>query len=204
MWSFLGSIVNGFLLLRDFFGYVIPGAVLLAIVGWFYVDPSQLPMSGESIWGRTIAVITASYTVGHVLAAIGYSLYNGFDKLKNENGGGTEAASATDADVVYFRYLYPSMFIESDRRETLTILRVGLSVALLIGGCFIPIQPLRTTLVVTGLFMFCNAYFSRQQAGNYRDATIAAARAAEQKPVPIFPWGGGGKTDDGKTSKDEP
>jgi hypothetical protein len=198
MWSFLGSIVNGFLLLRDFFGYVIPGAVLLAIMAWFYADPCLLTMSGKLIWGSTIAVITASYIVGHVLAAIGYSLYDWYD-----GGTASTSASATDADVVYFRYLYPSMFIEADRRETLTILRVGLSVALVIGGCFIPIQPLRTTLVVTGLLMFCNAYFSRQQAGNYRDATIAAARAAEQKPVPIFPWGGGGKTDDGKTSKDE-
>jgi hypothetical protein len=187
MWSFLGNLVNSFLLLRDFFGYVIPGAVLLAIMAGFgYADPSRLP-SIESIWVSMIAVITASYIVGHVLAAIGYSLYDWFDKLKHRT-------PASDTDVVYFRYIYPSMFIESDRRETLTILRVGLSVALVIGSYFIPIQLISRISVVTGLFMFWNAYDSKQKADKYRHATIAAAKVAKQNDVPIFPWGGG-KTD---------
>jgi hypothetical protein len=55
MWSFLGGLVKGFLLLRDFFGYVIPGAVLWAIVAYSSgaEDLSQLPLNaGHHVAGK--------------------------------------------------------------------------------------------------------------------------------------------------------
>jgi hypothetical protein len=190
MWSVFGSIISGFVLLRDLFGYIIPGALLLGIFRWSGVDTSILPIS-DNIWVRIAVVIAACYAISHVLAAIGYVLYDLYDRLM-----GRKAPSNTK-DVVYYRYLYPSMFIEYDRRDTLTIMRVGLSMALIIGAWSLPARPFGFSLVL-GLFMFWNAYLSRGKAAEYLDATLAAAKDAEQKPIPPFRWGaGGGNSKDG-------
>jgi uncharacterized protein YqgC (DUF456 family) len=76
MWSLLGSLIGNFLLLRDLFGYAIPGAVLLAIADYIErPDLANLPLINDSVWIKLVAAVTASYVVGHVLAAIGYTLY---------------------------------------------------------------------------------------------------------------------------------
>jgi hypothetical protein len=199
MWSFLGSLINSFLLLRDFFGYVIPGAVLWAIVAYSFGtgDLSHLPFSGESIWLRAAAAITASYVVGHVLAAIGYSLYEWLDEAWHQikHPKQTKPVTNTEANTIYYRYLYPSMFIEADRRETLTILRVALAVALLVGAYFLPSWLGQGAALLAGGFMLWNGYMSRQGAAGCRNATIDAARLAKANNVPIFHWGSGSKSD---------
>ena len=202
MWSFLGSLINGFLLLRDFFGYVIPGAVLWAIVAFSFGvgDMWQLPWPAEPIWARAVIAITASYVVGHVLAAVGYSLYDWFDaawhRIKHPKQ--TKPANNTEMNTIYYRYLYPSMFIEADRRETLTILRVALAVALLIGVCFLHSRFGQGAALAAGAFMLWNGYRSRQEAARCRNSTIDAGRLAKAGNIPIFHWGGDGKTDGGE------
>jgi hypothetical protein len=201
MWSFLGSLVNGFLLLRDFFGYVIPGAVLWAIVAYSSgaEDLSHLPLADESIWVRAVIAITASYVVGHLLAAVGYSLYEWFDEAwhRIKHPKLPKPLTTTETNTIYYRYLYPSMFIEADRRETLTILRVALAVALLIGAYFPHSQLGQGAALVAGAFMLWNGYKSRQTTASYCNSTIDAARLAKANNVPIFHWGGDGKTTDG-------
>jgi hypothetical protein len=197
MWSLLGSLIGSFFLLRDFFGYVIPGAVLWAIVAYSFGigDLSQLPLSAESIWVRAVTVITASYVVGHVLAAIGYSLYEWFDeawrKIKHPNQA--KPVTNTEMNTIYYRYLYPSLFIEADRRETLTILRVALAMALLIGVYFLDSRLGQGVAVAAGAFMLWNGYMSRQSAAACRNSTIDAARLAKANNIPIFHWGGESK-----------
>jgi hypothetical protein len=202
MWNFLGSLIKSFLLLRDFFGYVIPGFVLLVIVVRCVgeVDLSHLPLVADSISVTAVIAITASYIIGHVLAAVGYSLYDWFDQgrqtLKNPKQPSSPAP--TDANVLYYRYLYPSMFIEADRRETLSILRVGLAVAFIAGG-FLPHSHLVQALAIAvGLFMLWNGYGSRKRAAAYRNSTIDAARLAKANNIPIFPWSGDGGDDEAK------
>jgi hypothetical protein len=198
VWSFLGGLVNGFLLLRDFFGYVIPGAILWAIVAYSFGagDLSQLPLQGESIWVRAIIAITASYVVGHLLAALGYSLYEGLDEVMHriKHPKQPKPTTSTEMNTIYYRYLYPSMFIEADRRETLTILRVALAVALLIGAYFLRSPLGQGAALVAGALMLWNGYSSRQVTASYRNSTIDAARLAKANNVPIFHWGGDGKT----------
>lgn len=134
MWSLLGSLINNFLLLRDLFGYAIPGAVMLGIAGYFgVIDYSKLPLAGEAAWLKAIAAVTASYAVGHVLAAIGYAPYDVYYMIVKRFCR-TSGQDETESDPLYYRYIYPSMFIEADRRQTLTILRIGLSVALILGA----------------------------------------------------------------------
>ena len=205
MWNLLGSLISGFLLLRDFFGYVIPGSVLLAVAARCLggVDFSHLPLVADSIWVTAVLAITASYVIGHILAAIGYSFYDGLDRAWQKFKGPTEptAPAHTEANVLYYRYLYPSMFNEADRRETLTILRVALAVALL-AGSFLPhshiVQALATAV---GLFMLWNGYASRQRAAACRNATIDAARLAKANNIPIYHWGGDGGIDEAKEAR---
>jgi hypothetical protein len=201
MWSLLGSLISSFLLWRDFFGYVIPGAVLCAFVAYSFGvgDMAQLPWPAESIWIRAVAAITASYVAGHVLAAVGYSLYDGFDEAwhKIKPSRQTKPVTNTQTNTIYYRYLYPAMFIEADRRETLTILRVGLAVALMIGAGFLHAGLGQGVALAAGAFMLWNGYLSRQSAASCRNATMDAARLAKANNVPIFPWGSDGKAADG-------
>jgi hypothetical protein len=202
MWSLLGSLIKGFLLLRDFFGYVIPGAVVWGVVAYASgaQDLSQLPLAAESIWVRAVIAVTASYVVGHVLAALGYSLYDGVDQVWHRIKHPMRPRPVTNAETntVYYRYLYPSMFIEADRRETLTILRAALAVALLVGVYFLHSPLGQGVALAAGLFMLWNGYRSRVSAASCRNSTIDAARLARANNVPIFQWGGEGKTADGE------
>jgi hypothetical protein len=206
MWTFLGSLVKGFLLLRDFFGYVIPGAVLWAIVAYSSgaEDLSHLPLAAESIWVRAVIAVTASYVAGHVLAALGYTLYDAFAWVLHQVERPRQPRPATtETNTIYYRYLYPSMFIEADRRETLTILRVALAVALLIGACFLHSPLGQGGALAGGLFMLWNGYASRANALSCRNSTIDAARLAKANNVPIFHWGGDDKPADGGEAHDQ-
>jgi hypothetical protein len=90
------------------------------------------------------------------------------------------------------------MFIEADRRETVTILRVGLAVALLAGACFLHSPLGQGGALAGGLFMLWNGYASRASAVSCRNSTIDAARLAKANNVPIFHWGGDDKPADGE------
>jgi hypothetical protein len=204
MWNLLRSLIKGFLLLRDFFGYVIPGSVLIAIVArWLGVDFLHMPPAADSIWVTAVLVIIASYVTGHILVAVGHSFYAGLDRAWEKLRGPTKAAAPTpsEGNVLYYRYLYLSMFIEADRRETLTILRVGLAVALLGGGWLPHSHLVQALAIAAGLFMLWNGYGSRQRAVACRSATIDAARLAKANNIPIFDWGGRDGVDKDKEAK---
>jgi hypothetical protein len=198
MWSLLGSLISSFLLLRDLFGYAIPGAALLGITGYLEVpDYSKLPFVNEPVWLQAVIGTTASYVVGHVLAAIGYLPFDikiWIDRWRFGAAQRTERNQKV-VDQLYKRYLYPSMFIEADRRETLTILRICLSVAL-IATAFLPHLPssLELPTLLLGLFMFLNAYVSLWVAGQYGALSRAAADEAKRDNIPFFKWSGGGSS----------
>jgi hypothetical protein len=90
------------------------------------------------------------------------------------------------------------MFIEADRRETLTILRAALAVALLFGSYFLHSPVGQGAALGAGLLMLWIGYVSRRSAANCRDSTIDAARLAKANNVPIFHWGGDDKPADGQ------
>jgi hypothetical protein len=208
MWSLLGSLISSFLLLRDLFGYAIPGAVLVAIATYPELsDPNrlQLPLANEPTWFKLIVAVTGAYVIGQVLATIGYTLYTNkkVQSLLNwitvrYNGQIPAQPDPTmDVDALYFRYLYPSIFLEVDRRDTLTILRVALSIAFVLSACLPNVVVLlRIAFLLIGLFMFWNGYMSRGIAANYRKATVEAARKAETNKIAIFRWSGGDESVD--------
>src|ERR1700761_3029838 len=169
MWSLLGSLISNFLLLRDLFGYAIPGAVLLAIADYIETpDLTLLPFGNDSLWVKAVVLVTAAYVVGHVLAAVGYTFYAIVGLIPPLAMPPEEVG-----EISYFKYLYPSMFLESDRRETQTILRVTLAVALLAAAC-LPDETacLRWPLAVFGLFLLWNGYHSVRQVRYYKTAVL--------------------------------
>jgi hypothetical protein len=220
MWSLLGSLISNFLLLRDLFGYTIPGAVLL---GSFYYferpDLSRLPQTiHQSVWIKIVIFVTAAYVVGHVLAAIGYTLYDckdwlakrraaskmpvthlGHKKVEEEKERREEKRKSEIIDSLYFRYLYPSMFIEADRRETLTILRVTLSIALIAIVC-LPDSPtiLRIGSLVLGILLLFNGYFSLRKATEYAALGSKAGQRGQDNNIPVFRWSAGSPSNNAK------
>jgi hypothetical protein len=212
MGNLLAALVKNFLLLRDLFGYVIPGAVLLAFAAYANSpNLSNLPLSDESIWLRAVIAITGSYVVGHVLAVIGYALYDFYDcklmrsaltricpRLRRYLAVPYEPPDDTIWHW-YYRYLYPSMFTEFDRRDTQTILRLALSVALvIIGGLLFAGYPPTTNslivkclVLVTGLFMFFNTYCWRRANAKVGSRVLEAARRAEAMRIPLLDWRNG-------------
>jgi hypothetical protein len=189
MWSLLGSLISSFLLLRDLFGYAIPGAVLLGSVDYFEKpDFSNVPMIHESVWLEFVVAVTASYVVGHILAAIGYLPYDICTGKRT-----FEAPTQQAKDALFYRYLYPSMFIDADRRETLTILRICLSVAIILVALLPAFPaPFRVLALVIGAFMLGNAYLSLAVAKRAGDAALEAAKAAKAANIPYFNWSSDG------------
>jgi hypothetical protein len=104
-----------------------------------------------------------------------------------------KAGDLKTAESLYYRYLYPNLFTENDRRETLTILRVGVSVALFVIGIIYDGTE-RWLLLVIGVLMFYNSYTGIQHVHGWTDRTLRAAKMAEEHKVPVFQWSRGGKS----------
>lgn len=198
MWKFLGMLVGSFLLLRDFFGYLIPGLAFVALVSplLFPTDPVAATIASPD-WLPIIALVIAGYLAGHVLAAIGYKIFDLVD-------GRLHAPATVDWKPLYYRYLYPQIFTERDRQDTIHILRIGLAVGLLL-GCAVNLganlhdgaTDLAMWLLwgggmLAGLFMLINAHGNNRHHTALGQATVAAAEHAEQEKRPPFPWSGDG------------
>jgi len=215
MWKFLGSLVSGFLLLRDIFGYIIPGAVFAALalvktIPFFHDHPQYIdPFRPLPSWLDIFIGVVALYVVGQLLVAVGYTLYEAFDALKRMAGAKPETLHPKAAEArakkaaerkqeridgirerTYYWYMYPSMFNELDRRNTINILRVGLALALTAGAWFVlqvSIVPASVSLAC-GIFLLVNGYRGMTHIAEYAKGTVAAAREARQNQVPIFSW----------------
>jgi membrane associated rhomboid family serine protease len=195
MWKFLGSLVSGFLLLRDIFGYLIPGLAFVALVSPLFFTPDPVAsIIASPEWLPVIALIIAGYLAGHVLAAFGYMLFDLIDG----------ASPPPSAEPLYYRYLYPQIFTEFDRRDTIQILRIALAVGVVL-GCALnlavnvyegamgtPIWALWVGGIVVGLLMLINAHTGQRKTKEFGTATIEAAKQAETKGRPPFSWNGGG------------
>jgi hypothetical protein len=130
--GFLSELSKGFLILRDVFGYALPGAVFLGVglvcrrfslgdLQYYVFKPYHPPA-----WLAVALGIGACYVIGHVMAAIAYFPYN-FGKENIE----------TTKKLILARGQHPELLIELDRQSTMTMMRGASGVALLVGMiCF--------------------------------------------------------------------
>jgi hypothetical protein len=207
MWKFLGTLVSSFLLLRDFFCYLIPGLAFVALVSPVLFIPNPIAsVIASPDWLPCIALVLAGYLSGHILAAIGYMVFDLIDKTaKARRAGPTKMQSAgptVDWRPLYYRYLYPQLFTEADRRDTIHILRIALGVGLFL-GCAVRLgftfhEAVKDTLVwalwivgiIVGLFMLINAHKGNKHLKAFGEATVDAAERARHENLPPFPWHG--------------
>jgi hypothetical protein len=188
-----------FILVRDVFGYLPPGAVLLflALDAPGHRLLASIDQSGLPAWAVGLAAVVLSYVAGQIVVALGYWLSERIDK-----GNKAQWDDLATKNHLYYRRLYAELFIESERRDTIAMLRTGLAVALLVGAALYILQiALSPTpfgsglfsyegilrgplLLLAGGFMFRNAGMGRANAAHYRKNAIEVARMVKQGTEP--------------------
>jgi hypothetical protein len=228
MWQLLGSVISSFLLLRDFFGYLIPGAVFVFLIQRDLTDYATGAFGSKYAWLGTAVVVVACYVAGNVLVALGYAIYTPVNFIakrvcKEPKAAAVEEKTCAErskaakdkriaeaADLLFHRYLYPALFNERDRRATINILRIGLAMALLVGGAIAVAigSPVVSNWIVkigifaSGIFMLWNGYTGMNHVFEYGEATISAGKMAAHKKVPFFRWSGPEKESDKEKKPD--
>jgi hypothetical protein len=171
--GFLSELTKNFLILRDIFGYALPGAVFLAIglfcrrfslhdVQYFF-EPYKVPA-----WLGLILGLVACYTAGHVMAQLAYfpdnlkrwlKMMKDRANAKNKN----KAARAEKAEykcldpvLIEIRESHPALLTEYDRQSTISQFRGGVAAAMLLGSVvfyLIPVAlPIGVLVGIAGAF----------------------------------------------------
>ena len=187
MWDLLGSVIRTFLLLRDLFGYVIPGGVLLASLTYAYgLDvAAKNPWPGGPTWLALLLLLVACYIAGHVLAAVAFTFYSWIVDPVVQELRGKKIETAKPSDVLFYSYVYPALFVEHDRRDTLMILRACVGLALLADFWILP-SPLNDIAGLVGLIMFASGYDSWGAVRTYKINTVKAGQKALGHKVPFL------------------
>ena len=179
----LEELVHQFVLLRDVFGYLLPGASLVFLgllsrrihVPW-YLDIYKHP-GNWAVWGLVIALVAASYLAGHIAAMLGYTVYSLVDFFRNRHLHKPERYDLhASTDYIYYRALHPEVFIESDRRETINLLRVTFGGSLVLSSAFFWPAPPTWMILVAGALILVNGYTGRAHVNSLRNASTEAAK----------------------------
>jgi hypothetical protein len=204
--GFLSELTKSFLILRDIFGYALPGAVFLSIgvlcrrfsLGDVQqlLRPYQLPA-----WLAVAVGLGACYTVGHVMAQLAYFFYNTWKfpwsqnvgsfhwprkKAKSGAAGADEKTSHTLApcELINLREDHPALLTEWDRQTIMTQLRGSTGAALLVGYLVFyafPTPPIGVMAGAAGAFLLLVFWFSAMpHMDELTDRTIVAGNNAEK------------------------
>ncbi|MGH9775525.1 MAG: hypothetical protein ACRD50_11325 [Candidatus Acidiferrales bacterium] len=196
--DFFGRLVTTFLLLRDIFGYALPGGVFFAMgivskriqVSWIssLLSPYQHPPP----WAGGILVVAACYAMGHILAAIAYFPTDVRKYLwsKEDPPNPLLATHPTEiqAALLAVKLKHPELLDDLSRRETMTLLTRSMTVALL-GGGFLFYCPWLTShaalivgIAAGGGILFLDALTGMPHLRRGQDAVEQAAAAAPEAP----------------------
>jgi hypothetical protein len=175
--GFLSELSKGFLILRDVFGYALPGAIFLGVgllcrrfslgdLQYYILRPYHPPA-----WLIAVVGLGACYAIGHVMAAIAYFPYN-FKKQTD-----------VPSELILARGEHPELLIELDRQSTMTMMRGSTGVALVLGSIcfwwFARTPSLGWMLAGAGALLLLVFYWSAMpHIGRLSAATSAAAKTA--------------------------
>ncbi len=152
--GFVGQLNKTFMLVRDAFGYALPGGVFLAI--GLICNSYTLPGAKSLLWpynlppwAAFIAVVAACYAVGSLMAAIAYMpislakyivwmLYRGYPQVENAEEDGLRGwlihnPTEVTPEILALRVQHPELLNTLDRRETLNVMAASMAAALLSG-----------------------------------------------------------------------
>jgi|HubBroStandDraft_6_1064221.scaffolds.fasta_scaffold24659_3 hypothetical protein len=204
----LADLVRGFILLRDLFGYVLPGALFLMIGAQSghlsaFGDLSKFPVAESHTWLLALVLLLISYLLGHFILATFYfipdvsrlieravrKMLTRDNKAKNKHQEPKPEEKPNDGETskfLRFRTEFPDIFIEYDRQSILALLRQGLAASLLLGLLVfyrLYTHPLRVMVVAAGIMLInsLSGYFHIEEL---RMRTLKAAEeAAKDKPL---------------------
>ena len=170
----MSELTKNFLILRDIFGYALPGAVFLAIglfcrrfslhdVQYFF-EPYKVPA-----WlGLTLGLV-ACYTAGHVMAQLAYfpdnwKAWRKIMKAKADAKGKHHKPPAQsrrdvrclDPVLIEIRESHPALLTEYDRQSTISQFRGGVAAAMLLG--FVVFYLIRVPLPIGVLVGIAGAF----------------------------------------------
>jgi hypothetical protein len=203
--TFLSELTKNFLILRDIFGYALPGAIFLTVgVVWksSFLDGTRdrLKDLDSPAWLLIVVGLGVCYTIGHVMAGIAYFPFNTwglpyrdpFNPLKRSlQKKDAEAAKTPFADLIALRETHPQLLIELERQSIMAQLRGSTGVGMLLGWAFFCLGSSvgsGWTVVTGGAFLLLTFWFSGfAHLAELREDTIAAARALEKTVKPIEP-----------------
>jgi hypothetical protein len=198
--GFLSELTKSFLILRDIFGYALPGSVFLGIGVLcrrfslhdveYFLQPYKIPA-----WLAVVLGLGACYTTGHLMAQLAYFPFNRwgwpFGKAKGQLDRGQTAVSPP---LIMLRESHPALLTELDRALTMTQLRGSTGAAMLMGFVLfyaIPTPPLGTLAGVAGVFLLLVFWLSGMpHLSDLTRDTITAAIEADKTPAPGDPQAG--------------
>jgi hypothetical protein len=212
----LGQLNKTFLLIRDIFGYALPGAVFLAIgliSGRFSLVNlrSLLHPYEPPAWALFLFSIIACYAVGEILASTAYmpiALRKRWQWLqlkrylyppKGETPNDAQKAeiekqiyilqdnpTEVTGELLEIRRQHPEFFVESDRRETLMLLGGSMTVALLGGWLVFYALALKPSVIFLGAGIILLIQFSTGPS-HLRRVRAAIREAAKAAHPPPKP-----------------
>lgn len=170
--GFVTELTKNFLILRDVFGYALPGAVFFAI-GLLRKSPTivnvkpQLDIYGVPGWLQLVGALGACYIAGHVMGMIAYLPLNtwgfGLKWRWNPWRKEDEAQPSGTAKLIDIRARYPQVLTELERQSLMAQLRGASGVAMVAGFlAFYWSQKTATGWMIffAGLFLWLLFWFS--------------------------------------------
>jgi hypothetical protein len=200
--GFLTELTKSFMILRDVFGYALPGAIFLAI-GWFRGNTKLIAMYAKlqpyalPVWFKAVLALGACYTVGHIFGAIAYfprntwgvptterpSLFKLLAKILPAPKEKKAAEPSTQARLIYLRGSHPEILTEYERQSTMTQLRGATAIALL-AAYFVfmrnPATAITPLVACTGVFLLLTFWFSSlRHMDDLANDTVAAGELTD-------------------------
>jgi hypothetical protein len=191
--GFFAELVKSFLLLRDVFGYALPGGVFLSI-GLIYgrislrqLDALLNPYKPPA-WVGLILVLAACYVSGQIMAAIAYIFFDLWKLLvakgwkKEPANWLTDHPTEVTGDLLELQKRYPEFFVDLSRRETITLFEGATLVALLAGTIVFRYTNFHASTIffVGGLLLLVEFSTAIPHLRRVRTAVRDAAKLAEQ------------------------
>lgn len=185
--GFVTELTKNFLILRDVFGYAVPGAVFFAI-GMLRKSPTivnvkqQLDIYCVPGWLQLLCALGACYIAGHLMGMIAYLPWNtwGFGPKWRWNPWGKkeEAQPSGGAKLIDIRARHPEVLTELERQSLMAQLRGTSGVAMVVAFLvFYWSQKTATGWMIffAGLFLWLLFWFSAiPHLAELNDDTISA------------------------------
>ncbi len=204
----VNELIKTFLIIRDVFGYALPGAAFLGI-GLFSdkIQASAIASRVGSfpvpVWLGAIILLGVCYLVGLILASAAY-LFSDVAKwviwmlyraeLANEGHNGLHSASRwfrenpteVSNDLLALRENHPKLLATLDRRET-GMLSIGSLCVALLGGFVVfhcPGLDLWTALLIGGILLLIDFITAFSRLRRLRTETLLAGKALKHQAKP--------------------